>query len=227
MEVKKYPKADLTRLEGLIFSISLLVTMIFVITAFEWKQYDQGVADLTGKTISDFETTLEVPPTEILPPPPPQVNTQPRIVEVPDDQIDEEIQINLDVEITETSRVEEIVIREVTIKEEEVEEIFVVVEQPATPKDGLDGFYGYVGKELHYPAQARRMNIEGRVFIEFVINKDGTLTDVKVIKGIGAGCDEEAVRVLENAPPWNPAKQRGKTVRQRMVIPIIFKIAGL
>ena len=93
MEVKKYPKADLGRLEGLIYSISLLVVMIFVITAFEWRQYDQGLVDLTGKSITDFETTIEVPPTEILPPPPPQVNTQPRIIEVPDDQIDEEIQI--------------------------------------------------------------------------------------------------------------------------------------
>jgi len=227
MEVKKYPKADLGRLEGLIYSISLLVVMIFVITAFEWRQYDQGLVDLTGKSITDFETTIEVPPTEILPPPPPQVNTQPRIIEVPDDQIDEEIQINLDVEISETSRVQEIVIRDIPIIEEVVEEIFVVVEQPVTPKNGLDGFYKYVGNEMHYPAQARRMNIEGRVFVEFIINRDGSLTDVKVIKGIGAGCDEEAIRVLENAPPWNPAKQRGKTVRQRMVIPIIFKIASI
>ena len=77
---------------------------------------------------------------------------------------------------------------------------------------------------MKYPAQARRMGIEGRVFVEFIINKDGSLTEIKFIKGIGAGCDEEAVRVIQSAPAWNPAKQRGKAVKQRYTLPIIFKL---
>ncbi|HEX6890078.1 MAG TPA: energy transducer TonB, partial [Chryseolinea sp.] len=104
------------------------------------------------------------------------------------------------------------------------DQIFLVVEETAAPTGGMPAFYEYVGKKLKYPAQARRMGIEGKVFVEFVIERDGTITDVKAIKGIGAGCDEEAVRVLQSAPKWKPGKQRGKPVRQRMVLPIAFKL---
>ena len=96
--------------------------------------------------------------------------------------------------------------------------------ETATPKGGMQAFYEYVGKKLKYPAQARRMGIEGRVFVEFVVGKDGTLQDVTVIKGIGSGCDEEAIRVLKLSPRWEPAKQRGKAVKQRIVLPIVFKL---
>lgn len=72
--------------------------------------------------------------------------------------------------------------------------------------------------------QALTLNIEGRVFVQFVVGKDGSLTDVTVIRGIGGGCDEEAIRVLKGAPGWKPGKQRGKPVRVKMVLPITFKI---
>ena len=68
------------------------------------------------------------------------------------------------------------------------------------------------------------MGVEGKVFVEFVVNRDGSIVDVKSIKGIGAGCDEEAVRIVQSAPAWKPGKQRGKPVRQKMVIPITFKL---
>ena len=70
------------------------------------------------------------------------------------------------------------------------------------------------------------MEIEGKVFVQFVVEKDGSLSDVHVIKGIGAGCDEEAIRVVQNAPKWKPAKQRGRPVRQRLVLPLTFKLAA-
>ncbi|MEQ8364978.1 MAG: energy transducer TonB [Cyclobacteriaceae bacterium] len=107
---------------------------------------------------------------------------------------------------------------------EEKPEIFDVVEESAKPIGGVNAFYSYISDKMKYPAQARRMGTEGRVFVQFVINVDGSLTDIKVIKGIGAGCDEEAVRVLKAAPAWKPGKQRGVPVRQRMVIPITFKL---
>jgi len=164
-----------------------------------------------------------VPPTEQPPPPPPKIQ-QPQIIEVPDEEeIEEEIKVEFDVEVTEDSKVEEIVIAPVEEKED-VDQIFLVVEETATPKGGMSAFYKYVGDKMKYPAQARRMGIEGKVFVEFVINRDGSITDVKAIKGIGAGCDEEAVRVVQSAPPWNPGKQRGKPVRQRYVVPITFKL---
>jgi protein TonB len=98
------------------------------------------------------------------------------------------------------------------------------VEDPASPIGGMTAFYKYVGDKIKYPSQARRMGVEGRVFVEFIIDKDGSISDVRAVKGIGAGCDEEAVRILQAAPKWKPGKQRGKPVKQRMVLPITFKL---
>lgn len=223
MEAKKTDKADLTKKSSFFFSIGLLVTMALVVTAFEDKQYDDSLLDLTGKNMNTFDETMEVPPTE-QPPPPAPVVQQPQVVEVPDEEeIKDDIKVNLDVEVTDDTKVEEIVVQAEEAKEE-TDEIFTVVEESATPKGGMNAFYKYVGEKVKYPPQARRMGIEGRVFVEFVIGKDGSLTDVKAIKGIGAGCDEEAVRIVQSAPAWNPGKQRGKPVKQRYTLPIIFKL---
>lgn len=109
------------------------------------------------------------------------------------------------------------------ITNEEV--IFSVVEESARPAGGMNAFYEHVLINLQYPQEARRHGIEGRVFVEFVIEKNGELSNVRVIKGIGFGCDEEAVRVVLSSPGWIPGYQRGKPVRQRYVIPMIFKLA--
>ncbi|MBL7863830.1 MAG: TonB family protein [Cyclobacteriaceae bacterium] len=223
MEAKKTDSADLTKKSGFFLSIGLIITMTLVVTAFEWKQYEDSLVDLQGKNIDAFEETMEAPPTEQPPPPPPSVQ-QPQVVEVPDEEeIKEDIKVNLDVEVTSETKIEEIVVQAEEPKEE-TDEIFTIVEESATPKGGMAAFYKYVGDKIKYPPQARRMGIEGRVFVEFVIGKDGTLSEVRAIKGIGAGCDEEAVRIVQSAPSWNPGKQRGKPVKQRYTLPIIFKL---
>ena len=223
MEVKKSEKADLTKKSSFFFSIGLTITMALVLMAFEWTDSEEGALDLVGKKTDAFEETMEVPPTE-QPPPPAPVIQQPQVIEVPDEEeIKDDIKVNLDVEVTDETKVEEIVVQAEQPKEE-TDEIFTVVEESATPKGGMQAFYKYVGEKIKYPAQARRMGIEGRVFVEFVINKDGSLSDVKAIKGIGAGCDEEAVRIVQSSPSWNPGKQRGKAVKQRYTLPIIFKL---
>ena len=101
-------------------------------------------------------------------------------------------------------------------------EVFTIVEETATPIGGMTEFYKLIGSELNYPLAARQKNIAGMVFIEFVVTKNGDITDVKAVKGIGAGCDEEAVRVVRASEKWNAGKQRGVTVNQRMVLPIRF-----
>lgn len=103
-------------------------------------------------------------------------------------------------------------------------DVFTVVEEQPQYEGGMDAFYRYVANEMTYPLQARQMGVEGRVDVQFVIEKDGSLSDVKAIKGIGAGCDSEAVRVVQNASSFKPGTQRGKPVRVRMVMPIIFKL---
>ncbi len=111
---------------------------------------------------------------------------------------------------------------EMTAKEGEV---FTIVEEIAAPIGGYPVLYEYIAKNIKYPLEARNKGIEGKVFIEFIVNDNGTLSDFAAIKGIGAGCDEEAVQILKNCPiSWNPAKQRGKSVRQRLVIPVTFKL---
>jgi TonB family protein len=102
--------------------------------------------------------------------------------------------------------------------------IFTVVEEQPVPEGGMRAFYEYVQKELKYPEQAKNQGIEGRVFVQFVVDRDGSITDVQTIRGIGGGCDEEAVRVIANSPKWVPGKQRGETVKVRMILPITFSI---
>lgn len=223
MEAKKNPKADLNKKTGLFLNIGLVVSLLLVITAFEWKFYDDGELMDLGQVSDEFEDVMEIPPTEQPPPPPPKIQ-QPEIIEVPDEEeIEEEIEVDLDVEITEETVVEDIVFDE-PVEEEVAEEIFTIVEDQPQPKGGMAAFYEYIGKKLKYPAQARRMGIEGKVFVEFVVDKDGTITSVKAIKGIGAGCDEEAIRVIQSSPKWNAGKQRGRPVKVRMILPITFKL---
>lgn len=225
MELKKNPKADVTRYSALFFNIGLVISMLVVITAFEWKFYDkQSIVDLSAPDI-EFEDIMDIPVTE-QPPPPPKTVFQPQVVEVPDDEvITEELEFDLDIEATEQTVIEEIVAYQPDApEEEEVEEVFTIVEEQPTPVGGMAAFYEYVKNNLSYPAQARRMGIEGKVYVQFVVDKDGKIRDVTAIKGIGAGCDEEAVQVLQNAPTWLPGKQRGQPVKVRMILPITFKL---
>jgi periplasmic protein TonB len=227
MEPKKTKRADLTEKSFLFFNIGLVVSLGLAIMAFNYRVYDSDKAKtLTGQQ-GQIEEMIEPPVTEQLPPPPQFQIEQPQIVEVPNDKkIEQDIKINMDIETHLDKVVIEAPIIQPVIEEEKEDphQIFIVVEETAVPIGGLPAFYEYVLAKMKYPAQARRMEIEGKVFVEFVVEKDGAITDVKAIKGIGAGCDEEAVRVVSESPRWKPAKQRGRAVRQRMVLPITFRM---
>lgn len=104
-------------------------------------------------------------------------------------------------------------------------DIFTIVEESAIPEGGMEKFYEHLMAEIKYPVAARQKNVEGKVFVEFVVNKDGSLAGIKPVKGIGEGCDEEAVRAISSSPVrWIPAKQRGMVVNQRMVLPVTFSL---
>ncbi len=221
---KKFEPSNIHKYSGLLANIGLVISLGIVITAFEWKDYDpKQVIDL-GSVSDDFEDVIEIPPT-VQPPPPPPKMQQPEIIEVPDEEeLEQEIEVNLDVEVTEETVIEEVVV-DVEPEEEEVEQVFLIVEDQPEPSGGMGAFYEYLGKNIRYPEQARRMGVEGRVFVEFVVDKDGSLTNVRVVKGIGAGCDEEAVRVVNGAPNWKPGKQRGRPVKVKMTVPVFFKLS--
>ena len=221
---KKHWSVDITKYHGVINRVGFILSIGLILLAFEFPEFEEAsIVDL-GTLEVEMEEQIEIPPTEQKPPPPPKV-TLPEIVEVPDEEeIEEEIEVELDVEIDEETVIEEVVEVEEPEVEEEVDKVFTIVEDQAAPEGGLTAFYKYIGKNLEYPRQAKRMGVQGRVILQFIVDKDGSITNVEVLRGIGAGCDEEAMRILKESPKWKPAKQRGRPVKQKMTFPINFKL---
>jgi protein TonB len=227
MEAKKTPSADLTKSVGMFTNLGLAVAVGLTLVAFEYKSFDDsGLKNLAGIT-DNFEELLDVPITQQPPPPPPPPPMeQPIIQEIPDEvKIEEKIDVNFDVDVKETTVIKEIVISEKVVVEEKADAIFDVVETQPNPPGGMSGWNKYLSENLKYPTQARRMGVEGSVILVFVINTDGSIQDVEVLRGIGGGCDEEAIKIVKNAPKWEPGKQRGRAVRTRMRLPIRFKLS--
>lgn len=225
MDIKRERAERYHNQTRLFFTIGLSLSLLLSILAMNWRSYDSQALVNLGELDADFDEVMEVPPSDQPPPPPPKIE-QPVIVEVDDQEVVQEIKMDFDVEILEETAVDVVVFDAPKMEEEEADQIFQIVEDVPVPKGGLEAFYEYVADNLKYPQQAVRMGVAGNVFLKFVVEKDGRLTDVQVLKGIGSGCDEEAVRVLESAPAWNPGKQRGRPVRVYMVIPIRFVLMG-
>jgi len=112
------------------------------------------------------------------------------------------------------------------VTEDDPNKIFTAVEQNPEFPGGLDAFYKYLGKTIRYPAVARENNTQGRVVVQFVCERDGSLTDIKVVRGIGDGCDEEAIRVVKASPHWKPGIQNGRPVRVMYSVPINFTLSS-
>lgn len=220
IQVKAERKEREASLRPLMLNIGMVLSIGLAILAINWKTYDQKALMDLGQVEMEMNEIIEVPISE-QPPPPPVKQEVFQIAEVKDTEVVEELELTLDVEVTENEALEEIEYV-APLEEEEVEEIFVIVEQEPMPVGGFEAFYTYMAEELKYPSAALRLDISGTVYVEFVIEKDGTITQVKTVKGIGAGCNEEAVRVIENAAPWLPGKQRGKAVRVKKIIPVKF-----
>ena len=222
MELKKNAEVDVKRKSGMYFMIGAVVALSVLLVSFEWKQYEIQLAEL-GSLVLDAEEDELIPITQQEMPPPPPPPPQTTIIEIVED--DEEIEDELEIEDTESD--EDDMVEIVAVEEEEEvaeEEIFTIVETNRGCAGGEAPMYQYLGNNMKYPPIARDNNIQGRVYVSFVVEKDGSITDVKVLRGIGGGCDEEAVRVVKSMPKWSPGKQRGKAVRVRFNLPILFKL---
>lgn len=221
METKKNPKLDYQKKYALFFNIGLVLSLILVISAFEWKSVESiSLIELPQPVI--FEDPITPPITDITPQKP-KVQVF-KLIEIKEDEEIEEPEFEIEI-ITGEPDVPEL--PDDLFKEpddEETDKIEDIVEKMPSYVGGLEEFYKFVSKNLKYPAQARRIGIEGKVFVHFVVDKDGSLSDIKVIKGIGAGCDEEVERIIHKSPKWNPGKQRGNPVRVRMMMPITFRL---
>lgn len=185
-------------------------------------------------------TELSAPPPIDKPkPPPPQVQlprlqkvikfVPPKVVK---EEVVEEVPTIEEIKQHEVAAVEiegptEVVfaepVEEVVVEEEE-NKIFTVVEQQPEFEGGYAAMMNFIRKNMRYPASARRMGIEGTVYVSFVVSKDGSISEVNVVRGISADCDKEAVRVVSMMPPWKPGRQNGKPVFVRFVLPIKFQL---
>lgn len=224
--IKDKREGSETDLRLLFFAIGLAASLASMIIVFNWKFYDDGnQIQLAGMTNERFDDLVEIPLTDQVPPPPPLQAQQFIITEVDDEIEVESLDLNLDVEITDDMSIAAPVQVDVEeLPEEEVDEVFVIVENKPEPAGGFPAFYKYLSENLKYPSAARIHGISGRVYVEFIVEKDGSITNIAVIKGIGGGCDDEAMRVMSNAPQWQPGKQRGRPVKVKMTIPINFTL---
>jgi len=220
MELKKSPEADNDKKRSFFFFIGLIFALSFVLVAFEWKVFERSTMDLGGLNLQiEEEEMIPITQQEIPPPPPPPPQTQ--VIEIVED--DEEIEEELEIEDTEVD--EETVVEIVEFEEEEEvaePEIFSIVEDMPSFPGGEEKLFKYLSEETKYPQMAKDAGIQGVVFVTFVVMENGSIQNVKVVRGIGGGCDEEAVRVVKKMPKWKPGKQRGKPVRVQYNLPIRF-----
>jgi protein TonB len=204
--------------------IGLVIALAITLFAFEWKSYEKIEVELAQRVATEVpEEIIPITKQEKLPPPPepPKTTTVLHIVE---DDVEVEDEIIIDVEADEETEVEEY--EPVIVEEEEVEEeeIFIVVEEQPSFPGGDRERIRFLAENIEYPQLARESGIQGTVYVTFVVEKDGSVTDVRVMRGIGGGCDEEAVRVVKMMPQWKPGKQRGKPVRVQFNMPIRFTL---
>ncbi len=224
MEVKKSPKADLEGKKVIFTEIGLIIALAVVLFAFEWKTYETTIDDRGQRKVADIaEEIIPITEQKVKPPPPPPPKQVVKINVVEDD-VDVEDDIMIDVEADDNTEVEEYIPIETDEEEAEETQIFMVVESMPMFPGGESALNRYLGENIKYPQMAKESGIQGRVFVTFVIEKDGRVSDVRVLRGIGGGCDEEAIRVVQNMPRWTAGKQRGKSVRVQFNLPIKFTL---
>ncbi len=241
----KYPDVDIFKHSGVLFRTGLAASLGLSVLGFSWTTYEKVVD--TSMYNLEVEEEIEIePPRTAEPPPPPPPPPPPVIEEVPEEEIEEEDQPEFEDQTVD----EETVFNEPPPppkketppppppppppKKQEVDEIFKVVEQ--VPLFGGcedkacsdEKLIQYLYKNLKYPAIARENGVEGRVYIQFVVEKNGKVTDVKIVRDIDAGCGEAAKKVVEGmndlAEAWKPGKQRGSPVRVLYTLPVTFKL---
>ena len=233
MQIKKNPEADLTKNSNLYFAIGLAIILFISWRAIEWKTYDRSGYGYEALNIDDDDDE-EVPITEQIktPPPPPPPPPAPEIIEVVEDE--EEIEETI-IESTETDQEEIVEIVEVEEEFEDVDVPFAVIEDvPIFPgcervakSKRRDCFQEQINKHIRknfrYPEIAQEMGIQGRVYINFVIDKDGSITSIRM-RGPDKNLEKEAQRIIAKLPRMTPGKQRGRAVRVPFSIPITFRL---
>jgi len=228
MEVRKSDKANLENKRSVFMELGYVIALALVLAAFEWTSSDKAAQDLgqleeVNLAEEMIPITRQKPPE---PPPPPPPAQQTESFEVVDDDVEIEDELILD--DTEADQNTQVEIVEFDMGEEEVEEepeVFYVVEDMPTFKGkNKDAFRTWIQQNLEYPQVAAENGISGRVFVSFVVDENGNIINVQVVRGVDPSLDREAVRVVKNSPKWEPGKQRGRPVRVSFTFPIVFQL---
>lgn len=227
MEVKKSPKADL---EGkftthLLAGAILALAVMFI--AFEWSEREKRIAVDSGITEVVFEEEI-IPITEQeqpkQAPPPPEAPKVEEVLEIMDN--DAKVEESTIQASDDTQKAVEVKYTPVEVEEEEVEEqqIFQVVEEMPSFPGGTAECMKFLSKNIKYPTISQENGVQGRVIVQFVVNTDGSIVDAVVARGVDPYLDKEALRVVSMMPKWTPGKQRGKAVRVRYTLPVMFRL---
>ncbi len=227
MELKKNPKADLENRRGLYLEIGLVVILVAALVAFNVKTYDKEEKEQVERQASEEieDVIIQTKPEELPPPPPPETPEVTTEFEVVEDDAEIKTELVVNAEVTDDTK--NIEITPVKIEEEEEEEdvqIFTVVENDPEFPGGMEALYKYLRENIKYPSLARDNNITGKVYVTFVVERDGSIANPRVLKDIGGGCGQEAIRVVKTMPKWTPGKQRGKAVRVQFNLPVSFNL---
>ena len=228
MEIKKTPKADLENRRTLFTEIGLVVALLVVWGAFSYSTKEKAVASL-GEDTQVVEVEDMVPITEETPPPPPEAPKIPVLsdqidiveddIKVDDNFMSLEDDASLGVEILDY-------VEEVTeeVVEEEAIPFQLVEEKPSFNGGDANEFSKWVNSKLQYPEIAKENGVQGRVTLQFTVNPDGSVSNVKVLRGVDSSLDKEAVRVVSMSPKWKPGKQRDRAVKVTYTFPVIFQL---
>ena len=227
MEIKKSPKADLENRKTTNLLIGAILTLSVLFIGFEWSERDKQVTTDTGLAEIVFEEEI-IPITEQeqpkQAPPPPEAPKVEEVLEIVENDADVEestIQASDD-----TQQAVEVKYTPVEVEEEEVDEeqIFQIVEEQAQYPGGMAECMKFLGKNIKYPTISQENGVQGRVIVQFVVNRDGSIVDAKVMRGVDPYLDKEALRVVGLMPKWSPGKQRGKAVRSQFILPVMFRL---
>ena len=232
MEIKKSPKADLEGHKTTWLLAGYVLVMAVLFLGFEWTQRDVKIDTSNQVVETVFEEEIEIPITEQpeqVQAPPPEAPSIAETLTIVDD--DSDIQESAIQSSEETGQAVEIkytapvAVQEEEDDEPEEQEIFQVVEQmPEYPDGGMAGLMKYLIGAIRYPAIAAENGVQGRVTVQFVVNRDGSIVDAQVLRGVDPYLDKEALRVINGMPKWKPGMQRGKPVRVKFTVPVMFRL---
>lgn len=225
MEIKKSQKANLELQKSMFIQIGLVVSLGFMFIAFEWTQADIKKQEfaLMEEVALEEEAVPVTRQEEIKPPPPPPPPKFTDVLNIVEDDIEleEELEIE-DSEIDEDTQIEIVDIGSDEDEEVDDAQVFMVVEQMPSFPGGDAALMKFLRDNVKYPHIAQEHGIQGRVYVSFVVGKDGTIRDVAVGRSVDPALDNEAIRVVKAMPKWQPGKQRGKSVNVKYMLPVNF-----